>query len=165
MPTNLVRGHGFYALPVMEGKSLFARLQTPRANDGEGMSRRHTWPGYSSRPRVALLTLAACQPPGEGMNDADETASLERAAATWPKVTSAIARDAGREARVDSLLKSMTLEEKVGQMIQVEIQEVTPAEIKQYPLGSVLNGGGSYPGQNKAATVQDSMSLPHPFTA
>jgi len=127
------------------------------------MRRRHTWPGYSSRALLALLTLAACQPPGEGMNDADETASLERAAATWPKVTSAIARDEALEARVDSLLKSMTLEEKVGQMIQVEIQEVTPAEIKQYHLGSVLNGGGSYPGQNKAATVQDWVSLADQF--
>jgi beta-glucosidase len=53
----------------------------------------------------------------------------------------------------------MSLEEKVGQMVQVEIQEVTPEEIKQYHLGSVLNGGGSFPGKRKDAAVQDWVTL------
>ncbi|HSC81787.1 MAG TPA: exo 1,3/1,4-beta-D-glucan glucohydrolase, partial [Chitinolyticbacter sp.] len=77
----------------------------------------------------------------------------------WPPINSAIPKDKAIEAKVDALLASMSLEEKVGQMTQVEIAEVTPDEIRQYHIGSVLNGGGSFPGQNKAATVNDWLAL------
>ncbi|MFZ5986215.1 MAG: glycoside hydrolase family 3 protein [Bacillota bacterium] len=52
------------------------------------------------------------------------------------------------EERVSSLIASMTLEEKVGQMIQAERGNITPAEVKQYFVGSILSGGGSAPGSN-----------------
>ncbi len=73
----------------------------------------------------------------------------------WPRIESAIPRDDALEAKVEALLRSLTLEEKVGQMIQVELQNVTADELKQYHLGSVLNGGGSWPGKKKGASVQD----------
>ena len=63
------------------------------------------------------------------------------------------------ESRVDALLTKMTLEQKVAQMIQGEIKHVTPADVRQYGLGSVLNGGGSFPAQNKYASVQDWVNL------
>ena len=47
------------------------------------------------------------------------------------------------EAAAAELLKTMTLEQKVGQMIQGEISEVTPEDVRRYGLGSVLNGGGA----------------------
>ena len=53
------------------------------------------------------------------------------------------------------LLQTMTLEQKVGQMIQGEISEVTPEDVRRYGLGSVLNGGGSFPGENKHATIDE----------
>ena len=53
------------------------------------------------------------------------------------------------EARVASLLKTMTLEQKVGQMVQGEIKTVAPADLTKYHLGSILNGGGSFPNESK----------------
>ena len=72
----------------------------------------------------------------------------------WPHITSAVAREQDIESRVEATLAQMTLEEKVGQMTQAEIQYVTPAEVLQYHIGSVLNGGGSWPGGDKGAPVQ-----------
>ena len=57
--------------------------------------------------------------------------------------------------RVEALLSTLTLEQKVAQMIQGEIKHVTPEDVRAYGLGSVLNGGGSFPSQNKYASVQD----------
>ncbi|KAM7259470.1 hypothetical protein ACFE04_015211 [Oxalis oulophora] len=48
-------------------------------------------------------------------------------------------------ARVKDLLKRMTLEEKIGQMVQIERSVATPDVMKQYFIGSVLSGGGSVP--------------------
>jgi hypothetical protein len=50
--------------------------------------------------------------------------------------------------KVDSLLSRMNLEQKIGQMTQTERMSVTPEEVLQYHLGSVLSGGGSCPGDN-----------------
>ena len=69
----------------------------------------------------------------------------------WPRIESVIPKDEALEAKVDALLKAMTLEEKVGQMTQPEIRAITAEEVKQYHIGSVLNGGGSWPGGNKHA--------------
>ncbi|MFM4978598.1 glycoside hydrolase family 3 N-terminal domain-containing protein [Aeromonas caviae] len=74
---------------------------------------------------------------------------------TWPQIHSAIARDEGMERQIQALLSRMTLEEKVGQMIQPDFREVTPEEVTRYKIGSVLNGGGGWPGNNKHASAQD----------
>ena len=58
------------------------------------------------------------------------------------------------EARAQKILSEMTLEEKVGQVIQGDISSVTPEDAKNYNLGSVLNGGNSAPGGGKTATWQ-----------
>lgn len=69
----------------------------------------------------------------------------------WPKQTSPIKRSSEQEAKIAELLAKMTLEEKVGQVIQGDIASVTPDEARKYNLGSVLNGGSSAPnGDNKA---------------
>lgn len=55
--------------------------------------------------------------------------------------------------RVDVLLKQMTLEEKIGQMTQVDIAALKDrSDIQKYFLGSVLSGGGSDPADNSPAT-------------
>ena len=61
--------------------------------------------------------------------------------------------------RVEALLSTLTLEQKVAQMIQGEIKHVTPEDVRVHGLGSVLNGGGSFPAQNKHASVQDWLDL------
>jgi beta-glucosidase len=60
--------------------------------------------------------------------------------------------------RVRDLLARMTLVEKIGQMTQVENRSITPAEVAQHTIGSVLSGGGGNPEpntpENWAAMVQ-----------
>jgi beta-glucosidase len=63
----------------------------------------------------------------------------------WPKLESPVLEDPAIEARVASILAQMTVEEKVGQIIQADIASVTPADVKRYHLGSILNGGNSGP--------------------
>jgi len=45
----------------------------------------------------------------------------------------------------------MNLDQKIGQMVQTERMAITPHEVKQFHIGSVLSGGGSTPGDNKPA--------------
>ena len=73
----------------------------------------------------------------------------------WPRIESAVGYDPEREAFIADVLSRMTLEEKVGQMIQPDLREVTPDEVTQYRLGTILNGGGAFPGNNKYATAAD----------
>jgi len=81
----------------------------------------------------------------------------------WPILKSAIAKDPAIEKRIDELLARMTLEEKVGQVIQPEINEITPEDVKKYHIGSVLNGGGGTPHRNKYATVEDWIKMADSF--
>ncbi len=64
-----------------------------------------------------------------------------------------IYKDAGNtvEARLDDLLARMTLDEKIGQMTQVEKNSLTPEDVRQYAIGSVLSGGGGNPTRNTPA--------------
>ncbi|MHA6608545.1 glycoside hydrolase family 3 protein [Photobacterium damselae] len=78
----------------------------------------------------------------------------------WPKVSSLYdtvpeSEKANIESRISEILSQMTLEEKLGQMIQPDLREVTPEEAKEYKLGSILNGGGGWPNNNKYSTAED----------
>ena len=53
------------------------------------------------------------------------------------------------EQKVSALLAKMTLDQKIGQLLQPERQFITPEEVKEYHIGSVLSGGGSVPGENR----------------
>ena len=50
------------------------------------------------------------------------------------------------EAQIDDILPKLTLEQKVGQVIQGDTGSLTPEDVKRYRLGSVLSGGNSAPG-------------------
>ncbi|GAB2506057.1 glycoside hydrolase family 3 protein [Microbulbifer agarilyticus] len=52
------------------------------------------------------------------------------------------------EEHVDTLVASMSLAEKIGQMTQAERTHASPQDVKEYFIGSILNGGGSVPGEN-----------------
>ena len=60
---------------------------------------------------------------------------------------------------IDTLVSQMTLEQKVGQIIMPEINSVTPEQAKKYHFGTILNGGGGFPNQNKNSTVEDWKNL------
>ncbi|MCE3049380.1 hypothetical protein HAX54_044729 [Datura stramonium] len=53
--------------------------------------------------------------------------------------------------RIRDLMKRMTLEEKIGQMTQIERKVASVDVMKQYFIGSVLSGGGSVPAPKASA--------------
>ena len=63
----------------------------------------------------------------------------------WPAARSVGLVDATSEKLIDDLMTRMSLEEKVGQMIQADIAYIKPGDLRAYPLGSVLAGGNSPP--------------------
>jgi beta-glucosidase len=79
--------------------------------------------------------------------------------ADWPHITSAVKQDPRMEARIKDIVAGMTLAQKIGQMTQPEIKFSTPEDIRKYYIGSVLNGGGSWPQGNKHASAADWVKL------
>lgn len=76
--------------------------------------------------------------------------------ARWPAAHSPAAiTDPATEARISQLLTRMTLEQKIGQLVQADISTITPADLATYPLGSILAGGNSGPYQNERAPAAD----------
>ncbi|KAF3662098.1 putative wall-associated receptor kinase 2-like [Capsicum annuum] len=53
--------------------------------------------------------------------------------------------------RIRDLMNRMSLEEKIGQMTQIERHVASPQIMKKYFIGSVLSGGGSVPVQKATA--------------
>ena len=85
--------------------------------------------------------------------------SIEQDIAIWPVLDMAIKKDAELEYRVNKVLFNMTLEQKVAQMIQPEIRDISVEDMRKYGFGSYLNGGGSFPESNKQATAEDWIKL------
>ncbi|CAI0452420.1 unnamed protein product [Linum tenue] len=56
-------------------------------------------------------------------------------------------------ARIKDLVKRMTLEEKIGQMVQIDLTVASSDVMKNYYLGSVLSGGGSVPSPKASAAA------------
>ncbi|NLP14474.1 MAG: glycoside hydrolase family 3 protein [Clostridium sp.] len=50
--------------------------------------------------------------------------------------------------KVSYLIEIMTLEEKIGQMVQPDRSTATPNDVKKYYIGSVFSGGGNAPSPN-----------------
>lgn len=65
--------------------------------------------------------------------------------ALWPKIHSRGLVDPQTEQRVSELMAGMSLEEKIGQMIQADIGTIRPGDLREYPVGSILAGGSSPP--------------------
>ena len=89
--------------------------------------------------------------------------STPLAAEIWQKPVPAAAPDAALEGRVRSIVAGMTLEQKVGQMTQADIRSITPDDVRKYYIGSVLNGGGAWPGMNMHSSVGDWLKLSDEF--
>ena len=73
----------------------------------------------------------------------------------WPSVRSAVSSDPKIETRIESILKRMSVEEKVGQIVQPDINFVTPEEVRKYKFGSILAGGNSAPHEDNKAPAAD----------
>ena len=105
---------------------------------------------------VGSVTLhTACRKAAAPDEESAPAATSEVHAETWPQVSSPVPVDPELESRVEALLAKMSLEEKVGQVIQGESPHVTPDDLRAYHLGSVLNGGGTYPRRDRYAKISE----------
>jgi beta-glucosidase len=84
-------------------------------------------------------------------------------AVLWSAAPAHPTQDPQIETKIAALLARMTLEQKIGQMVQADIRSVTPDDVRKFRLGSVLNGGGAFPGENKHASVGDWVALADRF--
>jgi beta-glucosidase len=113
--------------------------------------------GRISAAMAAALALGACsilQGKEEEAEAPRVTQPGEIHPELWPEGHSGAARDPAIEAEVARLLAQMTLEEKVGQTIQADVNYASPEDVRQYHLGSILNGGDSGPGRNDRAAPE-----------
>ena len=94
------------------------------------------------------------------MNTSKAAVDLPTTYSSWPSLSSEVSLDV--ESTVASILSSMTTAEKVGQMVQAEISNVTPNQARDWNLGSVLNSGGSWP-KGQYSTVADWVALADSF--
>jgi len=123
---------------------------------------------------ISLLTVA-CQPdtPNQSSEVTMEQESAPEAQIeaelklinpeVWPLQAAVMKRDTIMEQRITDLMAKMTLEEKVGQLMQPDINDVTPEQVKQFNLGSILNGGGSAPDKNLRNTPDSWLALADEF--
>ena len=117
---------------------------------------------------LAMCLLAGCaaqMPAPAGQPAPPPSASLAHPA-LWPAAHSPAAiTDPATEAMIDTMLARMTLEEKVGQVIQGDISAIAPADLARYPLGSILAGGNSGPYGNERADAATWKKLVDEFRA
>lgn len=84
----------------------------------------------------------------------------------WPKARSPSSiTDTQAEKRIVDMLARMTIEQKVGQVIQGDISAITPEDLKRYPLGSILAGGNSGPYGNERSSAAEWDRLVREFRA
>lgn len=100
-------------------------------------------------PTLLAVALACAM---AGSAQADDVSSAVHPA-QWPRATWPLPNDAALEHRVSALLATMTVEEKVGQLVQADILSVTPEDVRKYRLGAILAGGNSKPNGQLTATV------------
>jgi beta-glucosidase len=81
----------------------------------------------------------------------------------WPARAPGLLIRPEAERFIDQLLTQMTIEEKVGQLIQADITSITPADLLHYRLGSIQAGGNSAPGNNVRTTPQAWLELTEAF--
>ncbi|WNC69396.1 exo 1,3/1,4-beta-D-glucan glucohydrolase [Thalassotalea nanhaiensis] len=89
----------------------------------------------------------------------DAAAKLQHNIDIWPTLDIPVKRDDVLEQKIKDILSTMTLEQKVAQMIQPEIRDITVEDMRTYGFGSYLNGGGAFPNNDKHATPSDWIKL------
>ena len=84
----------------------------------------------------------------------------------WPAAKSPDFIDPAIEAKITKLMAQMSLREKVGQMIQADTAAITPEDLREYPLGSILAGGNSPPiGAPDRSPAEPWIATSHAFDA
>ncbi|NBW70793.1 MAG: 1,4-beta-D-glucan glucohydrolase, partial [Bacteroidetes bacterium] len=71
--------------------------------------------------------------------------------------------DPAIEAQIDEILPKLSLEQKVGQVIQADNASISAEDVKKYRLGSVLSGGNSAPGPLPYADAESWIEMADAF--
>ena len=109
---------------------------------------------------LAALSLgfAGCQSGSKSSSDpgvAPPTADGTVDPAIWPAVHAPLPPDPALEERITRIMSTLSLADKVGQVIQADTGTVTPEDVRRFRLGSILSGGNSGPrGDDLASAPQ-----------
>ena len=99
---------------------------------------------------VVILTLmASCSPNVSTTPPFAATLAQTLPAPIFPDPSRPI------EARVEDLLMRMTIDEKIGQMTQVDLTSIRSGDVTTYGIGSILSGGSDNPKDNTPQGWQD----------
>ena len=110
-----------------------------------------------------LIATFAAHAPLSAQERPDTAAATAIDPARWPVPGWPLREDAAIERRIDALLAAMTIEEKVGQIVQADITTITPDDLRKYRLGSILAGGNSDPGNQYNAKPEAWLALADAF--
>jgi len=108
---------------------------------------------------MSCLSLALTSCSDSAVNTPNSLESSTQVPSFWPALDIAVKPNRDVEKQVSELLATLTLAQKVAQMIQPEIRDITVEDMRKYGFGSYLNGGGAFPSNNKHATPADWVSL------
>ena len=81
----------------------------------------------------------------------------------WTRSNSCEYKNFDNSGLIDQLIEGMTIEEKVGQVIQGDLDFISPEDVKKFKIGSVLNGGNTAPNGDKYSLVDDWKKLSKEF--
>ncbi|RZM12419.1 MAG: 1,4-beta-D-glucan glucohydrolase, partial [Sphingomonas sp.] len=116
-------------------------------------------PASFSTFTIALLLQSAAAPIAAPTVPLSPVAHPE----IWPTANARPSRDPKVEARIDAIMKRMSVEDKIGQLIQVDIASIEPSDLRTYKLGSILNGGNAGPHGNDLAPPVEWLKLADDF--
>lgn len=131
--------------------------RTSRLPKGRGLPAVRCCAGMSFAGALALAAVASAETPPPPSSVVHPE--------IWPQLAPALPPDAALEQRVEELLSRLSLEEKVGQVVQGDLDSVTPDDLRTYRLGSVLAGGNSEPGKRYNAPPSEWLALADAFHA
>lgn len=100
---------------------------------------------------IALGMTACAKKEAPSTTNAANTAASRVNPENWPQPPAPAIDDRALQARLDELIASLSVEEKVGQIIQADLCCVTPEDVREYRLGSILVGGNSGPNNDDLA--------------
>ncbi|MEN9717221.1 MAG: hypothetical protein RIQ99_99 [Pseudomonadota bacterium] len=107
---------------------------------------------------TACAGSAVIAPPVSAWSPAEQ-----QAISAWP-TRQAGPLDRAIEARIAKIVAGMTVEQKVGQITEPDIRYITPDQVREHYIGTILNGGGAWPQMNKHAKVSDWNDLAAAYT-
>ena len=69
--------------------------------------------------------------------------------ADWSRSNSCEYKNFNNSDLIEQLINGMSVEEKVGQVIQGDLDFISPEDVQQFKIGSILNGGNTAPNGDK----------------